>query len=574
MAHPENRWTVLPEKPELQEILQKELGISPLLSRLLVNRNITSPEDASKFLFSTLNDLTSPFLMKGMKKACRRIVEAIYRKEKICVYGDYDADGVTGTAVLKHFLQSVGAEVTFYIPDRLTEGYGLHISSLEQIRADGVSLVITVDCGSSDNEAVRFAREHGMDIIITDHHEVPEHLPDAFAILNPMQKDCPFSFKHLAGVGVAFYLVIALRKVLREEGYWADRQPPNLRDYLDLVALGTLADIVPLIEENRLFVKHGIDVMSQSTRPGIIALKKVSRVESGSITPDIVSFRIAPRINAAGRLGKASKAALLLTTDNPSEAYHLARELDDANAERQYIESTIFKQACRLIEESETAAHQNIIVLGSSEWHPGVIGIGAARLVERYYRPAILIAFEGDIGHGSARSIEAFHIYNGLKECEDLLEKFGGHEFAAGLTIAKHNIDTFRERLNALVVQAINPDDLVPKLCIDAAIDLSQIDEAFIEEIRCLAPFGTHNPAPLFLSGVFSASDPRIVGNGHLKMRTAGKRTNLDIIGFGMAELMPDTASPLRAVFSPEINVWQGIKRIQLTIKDLRIETT
>ncbi|HOC39443.1 MAG TPA: DHH family phosphoesterase, partial [Thermodesulfobacteriota bacterium] len=240
MAHPENRWTVLPEKPELQEILQKELGISPLLSRLLVNRNITSPEDASKFLFSTLSDLTSPFLMKGMKKACRRIVEAIYRKEKICVYGDYDADGVTGTAVLKHFLQSVGAEVTFYIPDRLTEGYGLHISSLEQIRADGVSLVITVDCGSSDNEAVRFAREHGMDIIITDHHEVPEHLPDAFAILNPMQKDCPFSFKHLAGVGVAFYLVIALRKVLREEGYWADRQPPNLRDYLDLVALGTL----------------------------------------------------------------------------------------------------------------------------------------------------------------------------------------------------------------------------------------------------------------------------------------------------------------------------------------------
>lgn len=572
MDYPENRWTVLPEKPELQQILQHELKISPILSRLLVNRSIISPPDAEKFLAATLSDLSHPFLMKDNKKACQRIIEAVYHKEKICIYGDYDADGVTGTAILKDFLTSLGAPVIFYVPDRLSEGYGLHIPALDQVRAQGVSLIITVDCGVSNVEEVLFARERGIDVIITDHHHVPERLPDAYAILNPKQADCSFPFKHLAGVGVAFYLVIALRRMLREEGYWSNGQPPNLRDYLDLVALGTLADVVPLRGENRIFVRYGLEVMRRRCRPGIAALKRVSRVENGMITPDVVSYRFAPRINAAGRLGKADRAVLLLTTTDAAEAHHLARELDNANAERQGLENIIFRQACQRIEESETPLHRNIIILESSEWHPGVLGIGAARLVERYYRPTILIALDGDTGHGSARSIEAFHLYEGLRECQDLLEKFGGHEFAAGLTITRDKIDSFRARLNMLVTQALRPDDFIPRIYIDAHVDLAQVNETLIEEIQCLAPFGTQNPAPLFLSDIFSATAPHIVGNRHLKMFISGNRTNLEAIGFGMADLMPLPDSLIRAVFSPEINVWQGTRKIQLTMKDLRIQ--
>jgi single-stranded-DNA-specific exonuclease len=567
----ENRWSILPEKTDLQESLQKELKISPLLSRLLVNRNITAPQAAQKFLSSTLRDLNHPFLMKGMKRACRRIAEAVYQKEKICIYGDYDADGVTGTAVLKLFLESLGAPVTFYIPERLTEGYGLHFDALEKIRALGTSLVITVDCGISEVEAVRFAREQGLDTIVTDHHHVPDSIPDAYAVLNPKQRDCSFPFKHLSGAGVAFYLVIGLRKILRDEGFWNSRNVPNLREYLDLVALGTLADIVPLVGDNRIFVRYGLDVLKRSNRVGITALKKVSRIDEGVITPEMVSFRLAPRINAAGRLGRADKAVQLLSTTDSREAETMAFELDEANTERQNIEGTIFNQACQIIEEADTQDPQNVIVLSSSEWHPGVIGIAASRLVGRYYRPTILIAVDGETGRGSARSIEAFHIYEGLKHCQEVLERFGGHEFAAGLTVAEDNIDALRLKLNALVAASLSPEDFVPKIYIDAQLDIASIDEALIEEIQCLGPFGTNNPEPLFLSDVFTASSPHIVGNGHLKMRIGHNGSVVDVIGFSMGDLMPQPDAPIQTVFVPQINIWQGNRKIQLTMKDLRV---
>ncbi len=566
MNYTQTRWTIHPEKPLLQSLLQKELKLSPLLSKLLINREIIQPDSAKKFLSSSLNDLTPPFLMKDLKKAARRIIEAIYQKEKMCVFGDYDVDGITGTAILKLFLDSVGAQVSFYIPERLQEGYGLNVPALEKIRAVGASLVVTVDCGISDYDQVLFARDQGLDVIITDHHEVPEKIPSAYAVINPKQEGCDFPFKHLAGVGVAFYLIIALRKLLREEGFWSHGTPPNLREYLDLVTLGTVADIVPLMEENRIFVKQGLEVIETTRRVGLQALKKISGVENIPITPDLISYRLAPRINVCGRLGQAGKGVTLLTTSDQVEAEKIVKELDEENGKRQQIESAIFKDACG---RSRNLGMENQKVLCSLFGWLGVVGIGASRVVERYYRPTILIALDGNFGHGSARSIEAFHIYDGLKECQDLLEKFGGHEYAAGLTIAKDNINKLRERLNALVEKTLGPEDFVPKLYIDAQVDLAQINERLVQEIQTLAPYGADNPEPLFVSDVLSANYPQIVGNGHLKLRLGNHLADIGAIGFGLGSLIPEPEAQVRVVFIPEINHWQGTKNLRIKMKDI-----
>ncbi|MBW1679265.1 MAG: single-stranded-DNA-specific exonuclease RecJ [Deltaproteobacteria bacterium] len=571
MNSSEKRWVILPEQPQRQALLQKELHISPLLSQLLINRNITNPDSAQRFLSSSLSDLRPPFLMKDIKRASRRIIEAVYQKEAICIFGDYDMDGITGTAILKLFLDSIGGNVFFYIPQRLKEGYGLNIPALEKIRAQGASLVITVDCGISDYEEISFARDQGIDIIVTDHHEVPEKIPEAYAVINPKQEGCSFPFKHLAGVGVAFYLIIALRKILREEGFWSEGNVSNLREYLDLVALGTVADVVPLVEENRIFVKHGLEVLNQSKRLGLLALKKVSGVENTPITSDIIAYRLAPRINVGGRLGQAEKGVVLLTTSEQSEAERIAKELNEENSKRRQIESTIFKEACRIIEGTEQWPYQKAFVLESPDWHQGVIGIGASRIVERYYRPTILISLNGDIGHGSARSIEAFHIFNGLKQCQELLEKFGGHEFAAGLTVSRDNINKLREKLNSLVEKSLNIEDFIPKLYIDAQIDLTRINGSLLKEIQALAPFGANNPNPLFATDVLSAKNPHIVGNGHLKMRIGNDETDFDAIGFGMGDFIPSPDSQVRVVFTPEINIWRDVKRLQIKMKDLQI---
>jgi len=570
MNHTVKRWNIIPEQPHIRSLLQKELQISPLLSQLLVNRRITNPESARRFLSSSLSDLNHPFLMKDMKKATRRIIEAVYRKETIGIFGDYDVDGITGTAMLKLFLDTLGSHVVYHIPHRLKEGYGLNIPALEKMQAQGASLVITVDCGISDDDEVFFARDQGIDVIVTDHHQVPERIPEAYAVLNPKQKDCSFPFKHLAGVGVAFYLIIALRKMMREEGFWAQSDVPNLREYLDLVALGTLADVSPLVEENRIFVKHGMAVISQTQRPGLVALKKVSGTENVSITPEIAAFRLAPRINAAGRLSEAEKGVILLTTSDALRAEKIAQELDEENTKRQQIESTIFEEACQLIKENQQWKNQKTFVLASSGWHQGVIGIGASRIVDRFYRPTVLISLNGDIGRGSARSIEAFHIYNGLQQCRDLLEEFGGHEYAAGLTIATGNIDKLRDALNAVVEKTLIPEDFIPKLYIDAHVALGQINESLVQELESLAPFGSGNPEPLLVSDALLLQNPYIVGNGHLKMRIGNRKNNFDAIGFGMADLMPDPNSQIRVVFVPQINTWQGVKSVQLKIKDIQ----
>ena len=388
----EKRWKIRPRHVEIQQRLSHQLGISPLLTQLLTARNITTPEEAEVFLSPKLSDLHSPFLMRDMEKTVKRISKAIKSQEEIVLYGDYDVDGVTGVSILLLFLRDAGARVSFFIPDRVEEGYGLHKEALKRIKEEGAKLVITVDCGTADVEQVKFAKQQGMEVIITDHHEVPDVLPPAYAVLNPRQGDCGFPFDALAGVGVVFNLLMALRRTLKDNGFWAGRSVPNLKAYLDLVALGTIADVVPLIGENRILVKYGLKELTQGSRIGIKALKQVCGLADSVITSYLVAFRLAPRINAPGRLSRARRSVMLLTTEDHQEAHEIALTLEQENTQRQQIENRILKESCALIEADPTLKENKLIVLASPEWHPGVIGICASRLLDRYCKPSLLIS--------------------------------------------------------------------------------------------------------------------------------------------------------------------------------------
>jgi single-stranded-DNA-specific exonuclease len=577
----EKQWLILPRADAVPHALASQLGISPLLGRLLVGRNITTPEAAEGFLSPRLSNLHSPFLLKDMDAAVERICLALQRREPMLLYGDYDVDGISGIALLYLFLSALGAEVSFHIPDRLTQGYGLHRDTLQLMRERGVRLVITVDCGSSDREQVRFARQEGIDVIITDHHEVPPELPPANAVLNPKRPDCGFPFDGLAGVGVAFNLLMALRTRLRERRFFAGRAEPNLREYLDLVALGTIADMVPLVDENRILVKHGLSELARGGRKGIRALKEVCGLAPAPISSYQVAFRLAPRINAAGRIGQAQDSVRLLITDDEEEARRIASYLAEENLRRQRMENRIFKEACALVEAEAGAADRPSIVLASSEWHPGVIGICASRLLERYYKPAVLIACDQatGMGKGSARSHDRFHLYEGLKACGQVLEKFGGHHSAAGLAIRMDNLAAFRELFDAAVAGSADAGASVPFLTIDAEARLQEFSQAVVQEIARLEPFGFRNPEPIFASPAFDTFSSQVVNGGHLKLKIREDGVGYDAIGFNLAErfhaLGPGEASSprgrIRIAFVPQINEWQGVTSVQLKIKDIKL---
>jgi single-stranded-DNA-specific exonuclease len=576
----EKQWRILPRADAVPHSLASQLGISPLLGQLLVSRNITTPEAAEGFLEPRLSNLHSPFLMKGMDAAVERICRALQRREPMLLYGDYDVDGISGIALLHLFLSGLGAEVSFHIPDRLTQGYGMHRDTLQLMQERGIRLVITVDCGISDREQVRFARQHGIDVIITDHHEVPPELPPANAVLNPKQPDCTFPFDGLAGVGVAFNLLMALRTRLREQRFFAGRAEPNLREYLDLVALGTIADMVPLVGENRILVKHGLIELARGCRKGIRALTDICGISPASISSHQVAFRLAPRINAAGRIGKVQDSVRLLITDDAEEARQIALYLDEENLRRQRMEHRIFKEACALVDAEAGEEDRRSIVLASPAWHPGVIGICASRLLERYYKPAVLIACDeaSGMGKGSARSHGHFHLYEGLKACGQVLEKFGGHHSAAGLAIRMANFAAFRELFDAAVAGSADPGAAVPFLTIDAEARLQEFSEAVVQEISRLAPFGLCNPEPTFASPAFDSFSSQVVNGGHLKLKIREDGVGYDAIGFNMAErfnaLGSGDASPprggIRIAFIPQINEWQGVRSVQLKIKDIK----
>ena len=562
----ERKWVVARPAKGPVEKLSAKLGILPITAGLLVNRGMSSAQDAEAFLSASLSDLPSPFLMKGMEEAVRRLCRCVYEKEKVAVYGDYDVDGITATSLLTSFLRVLGCDVTYYIPDRFTEGYGVNSSALRTLKQKQVTLVISVDCGITAADEVAQARTLGMDFIVTDHHSLLGQLPEAAAVLNPRQTDCRYPGKELAGVGVAFNLALALRRTLREEGFFKTVAEPNMGDFLDLVSLGTVSDRVPVENVNRIMLKEGLKRMRTPKRLGLRALKDVSGIGDGIEIFDL-GFRLGPRINAAGRLDSADKAVELLLADSLEEASSLAKFLDERNSERRGIEEKILRDATRMVESASGYAESNSLVLSSRKWHKGVIGIVASSLAGSCGKPAFLISVdENGVGRGSGRSFGGINIFSVLLKCEDLLVEFGGHAYAAGVTVLEEKIGFFRERFSQeLEKSGQKPES---RLDIDSEIGLSSISDALVSEIESLSPFGEGNPEPLFLSRAVDVVDQRLLKDQHVLFRVRGDGSVVSCIWFyASRKHLPEK---MDLVFSLRFNVRNGKRETRLFIKDVR----
>ncbi|HYO64690.1 MAG TPA: single-stranded-DNA-specific exonuclease RecJ [Archangium sp.] len=567
------RW-LMPEVPQEQAAaLAAELGLHPLSARVLVHRGLRTPEAASAFLSDKLADLPDPFRMKGMVAAVERLFRAIREKEHITLYGDYDVDGVCSTSLMNLFLRELGARPATYIPHRMDEGYGLNLQAVEKIAADGTRVLVTLDCGVTSVAEISRARDLGLDVVVVDHHTVPPTLPPAVAVLNPHQPGCDYPTKHLCAAGVAFNLCMGLRKKLRDDGWFATRKEPNLKALMDLVAMATVADVVPLTGANRILVQHGLQELTAARRPGVRALKEGAGVEpDGPVTTGQVGFRLGPRINAAGRLHDASLGLQLLCSESLDAARSLAQVLDRANAERQGIESGILTEA--LAQAEERAEHARGFVLYSEGWHPGVIGIVASRVVERFHRPTVMVGVKDGVGKGSARSIEGFHLYDALSGCADLLARFGGHKHAAGLTIEAKHLPALRESFERIAKQRLTPEDLIPRCKVDAVVGVKELDERAVEALQKLGPFGQGNPEPVLVLR-HQVARPRVLphksgGAGHLKLALVDA-PSVDAIGFGMADRLALTEGPVDLAFQASFDTFRGQRRLSLKLKDLRI---
>lgn len=488
------------------------------------------------------------------------------RREPVAVYGDYDADGLTATCLMHQLLTDLGVPCIPYIPNRLTEGYGLNLSALQHLRGQA-RLLITVDCGISDHQEVAWAKEQGLEIIITDHHEIPPDLPPALAVVNPKRNGAGYPFSSLAGVGVALLLALGLRAGLRESGWFEGRPEPNLRSYLDLVALGSAADVVPLLGENRILVREGLRVLEESRRPGLAALKEVARLEGKNITLRDVVFRLAPRINAAGRLGQARSALELLLSQDLAQARVQAQYLDNLNRQRQTLEAEVLRQAADLIRQTGLN-RRPVMVLARQDWHPGVLGIVAARLAEEYYRPVALVSLKDGVGRGSARSIDGFHLFAGLNACRGLLLKFGGHEAAAGFALDAANLDALQEGLELAFQEQLGPTPPRPSLKVDAQVNLAELNAEFFQHLERLRPFGPGNPEPVFVCTGVECLTSRVVGLKHLKVQLAQGQYVQEAIAFNMGAYHP-LAGPLEVAFSARLSFFQGRTSPELRLLDL-----
>ena len=549
------------EKIKNVEKIENEYGISNLLAKILVNRNLTKKEDIDLFLKPTRHDFHNPYLMPDMALAVDRIIKAMNNKEKILIYGDYDVDGITSITVVKNFLLERGANVTQYIPNRLNEGYGLNKDAIKKIADDGVNLIITVDCGISGIEEVDYANSLGLEVIVTDHHEVGEVLPNAIAVVDAKRKDSTYPFRELAGVGVGFKLIqaIAQRLELEEKEYLK---------YLDIVCIGTISDIVPLVDENRVIAKLGLKLVEVTKNVGLKALLEASGYKK--IDSFTVSFGLAPRINACGRMGKEKEALNLFLTQDENEAKKIALRLNEYNKERQDIEKRIYEDAVNKIEKSET--DKQVLVLGSEDWHHGVIGIVASKITDLYFKPSILICFEEDEGKGSGRSIPGFDLYESLTNCSENLEKFGGHSMAVGVTLKKENFEKFKEEFEKYA-QNSNICDIIPIIKIDEEITLEDINIKAVEELNMLEPFGEANKMPLFMYKNLKIHSIRTLSEGkHIKLTLKDNNFYIDSIGFNLGHLAEEyqIGDKVDVVGSLEINRFNGRESVQINLKDLR----
>jgi single-stranded-DNA-specific exonuclease len=514
--------------------------------------------------------MADPMLMKGMDSAVKTILAAMETRDKITIYGDYDADGLTATAVLVHFFSDLGIPVTSYVPNRLEEGYGLNGEAIEQIGRNGTGLIITVDCGISGAREIDLAKGLGLEVVVTDHHQMSGESRLNCPVINPHQPDCPFPFKDLAGVGLAFFLAVAIRAALRDQGWFKGRSEPDLREYLDLVALGTIADRVPLLGQNRMLVRGGIRRMADSRWPGIRAMMDVASVKSSEISSDDLSFRLAPRLNAPGRLGDSDAGLRILTVTEGQEAKELALKVNVANGRRQRLEQSILDRIEDMIRSEGQIADRRTLLLWGENWHQGVLGIVASRLVERYHRTSLVVGVKDGIATGSGRSIDGFNLYQALSRLRSLFHKFGGHAYAAGFRLDEENLEILKRELEGLAEKEMTEEDLVPTIDVDADLLLKEIGHEMIGQITALSPFGEKNPEPVFRARSLHVSGSRVVGERHLKLRVRQGETTLEAIGFGFGHHHPLNGKRIDIIFTPGLNRWQGSEKIQLKIVDLR----
>lgn len=547
------------------EKLSKALNISRLTSKVMINRGIIDIDEVEEFLNPNIEDFLDPFLLMDMDIAVDRIIEAIHKGENIWIYGDYDVDGVTSTSILILYLKTLCENVQFYIPDRMTEGYGLNNEAIDYIKGNGGELIISVDCGIKSFDVAEYCRAIGIDLIITDHHTCDEELPKALAVINPNRLDSDYPFKKLAGVGVALKLIQALAlKIDTKIDY---------RNILPIVAIGTVADVVSLTGENRIIVKNGLYMIKYTDNQGVNALLEVTGLGNKEINSGHIGFVIGPRINATGRIGMAKYAVHLFTTKDYNEAMRLANMLDEENIKRQNIEAKILEEAEYIINKEVDLEKDKILVIASENWHSGVIGIVSSRITEKYHRPSILISIEGDEGRGSARSISSFDLYENLSKCKDLLIKFGGHRQAAGLTIKKDEIDKFRKRINNIADEILDEIDLVPQSIVDAEIDIEEVILDSAKELKLLEPFGINNPSPIFLLRGILIKAIRPIGKDgkHLKLTIMKADQYVDCIGFNFGSYYNDLkiGQKIDLVVSIDINDFLGQQSVQLIIRDI-----
>ena len=560
-------WKIKTPDPSLVFHLVKEFKTSEIIARVLANRDIESLESSRSFFDPKLSHLHDPFLMKNMDIAAGMVAEKVKSGGRIFIFGDYDVDGTTGSSALFLFLTSLECDAKVYIPDRMKEGYGLSREGIDVAKDWGADLLISCDCGINATDEVAYANDQNLEVIITDHHMPDENLPEANAILNPKQPDCSYPFKGLCGGAVVFKLIQAVSQLL-------ELDDDLVHQYIDLITLGTAADIVPLTDENRIIVKHGLKSLSKTKRPGLRALLEVSGLGEKELTVGRLLFWAAPRINAAGRLGDANRAVQLMTTENLPESLKLARELDEENRQRQDLQQSMVDEAIMKVNAEVDLKKEKAIVLWDDNWHEGVIGIVASKIKETYHRPAVIISLSNGTGKGSARSVKGFDLYENLTECRELLDGYGGHPMAAGLTLNRENLEDFRTRFSNLAYETLADDDLVNSLDIEGEMDLNLIDGRFMDFLEKLAPFGPGNMTPKFITRhVIPVGNPRLVGNGdHLKFRAKKGETSYDAIGFNMGNHYEKliTGKPIDIAYVVEKNEWQGRTSIQLNIRDIK----
>lgn len=556
------KWQIFePDKNKIEEIKSK-YKVNQLLATILANRNILEEEDIRLFLNPTRNDFYNPFLITDMDIAVNRIIKAIENKENITIYGDYDVDGITSITVLKSFLNDIGVETNTYIPNRLIEGYGLNKEAIDKISKKGCNLMITVDCGISAIEEIEYANSLGIETIITDHHEAGNEIPKAIAVIDNKRKDSKYPFRELAGVGVVFKLIqaIGITLKLKEESYLK---------YLDIVCIGTISDIVPLVDENRVIAKLGLLLVAQTKNLGLRSI--INSSGYNKIDSNTISFGVAPRINACGRMGKAEEALELFLSKDKNEVNELTNKLNEHNRKRQETEKTIFENAVEKIKEEHLDENKAIIV-GGENWHHGVIGIVSSKITEMYFKPSILFSFEEDgIGKGSGRSIPGFDLHEALMKCSDTIEKFGGHSMAVGITVKKDNLEKFKKEFEQIATQS-KIDEIIPIINIDAKVDLSDIDKEMVESLKQLEPFGEANKMPVFAFKNLKIDSIRALSEGkHLKLTLKDNNYIINAIGFNIGYLANEyrIGDKIDVAGVLEINTFNGVDNLQINIKDI-----